>query len=681
MKIIKKNWLIAAAVSASLAGLSGCHDNDNDDHNNGGNNDPAIFNKQAKLLIANDEGDNSGNVSQYQFDSESGLGSAQKVVNAGLAEGIDKDAAGHLYQAGNLASGAGAVRAMCYPASRTSPVAVSADRDRLITSSLSSPKGIAVAQKAGYVIVTESGADTNAVSVFGSSAGNATTPIFTISRAIVGDTGAWDAVYDEANDRLFVALTNGDVAYFASYIARSKADSNIVPTNIFRPNNALATASNMHGIVYDASADRLIVSDVADPTSADDGSIYVFNAATTLSGAVAPDRTIRGANTHLGNPVDLQLQDGDLYVAEKANAGGRIMVFGDIANGASGDIAPDADYAVAKPESIITKPIGQVLGDDPNDISNAAASRLHVTSNAGGAGTEIFAIDADLSGLGNTFMPVQAAQFVESISLDQNGDAIVSFDSALGGGLSFIGRLGTRDSATAYSGQRDRQITGSNVTLSSPKGIEVVGSHGVVLVSDLNAAAPGAIKAYSLCGTGDVAPVFETVLPGTARPWDVDYDPDADRLYVAATNGTILVYDNYMANPGNAPARTIDPDDQSGFTDSNIHGIVYDSATDRLIVSDVGSAAVPTDGRIYVIDNASKADGLTALRLELSGPATNLGNPVDLAFDGTNLYVAEKSNGEVQRIDNIYSLSGALDRAPDETIGFSGPESIAIVTE
>ncbi|RVU86619.1 hypothetical protein EOL70_04005 [Leucothrix sargassi] len=672
MKINKKNWLIAAAVSASVAGLAGCNSSNDIDE---------IFDEQVKLLIADDQGDNMGQISQYQFSHNDGLGDVEKVISAELAEGIAKDGAGNIYQAGNLTDGSGAIYAMCSPMMRTSPVSITDNRDRLVTSAMSSPKGMAIAEEAGYMIVAESGDDTNAVSVFGTSASNATTPIFTIPKAMVNDSTAWDVVYDEDNDRLFVALTNGDIAYFASYIARSKT-ADYSPTTIFRPDNALAT-SNMHGIVYDADADTLIVSDVADAAVADDGSIYVFTDASTLSGDVTPDRTIRGDNSNLGNPVDLQLNEGHLYVAEKANESGRILVFKDIASGASGDIAPDVDYLTSKPESIIVSDVAEMQDADISDLTDADIGSVHVTSNAGGLGTTIVTTDADLSALGDSFTPVLAGQFVESISLDSNGDAIVSFDDALSpttGGLSFIGRLETRDDGTSYSGQRDRQISGTNADLVAPKGVEVVGSYGVTLVADFNAA-EGAIKAYSLCGTGNTAPVFETVMPDGTLPWDLDYDPENDRLYVAVTNGTIQVYDDYMANPAAAPSRTIDPDDQSGFDASNIHGIVHDSATDRLIVSDVGSASVADDGRIYVIDNAASADGLTSLSLELAGNLTALGNPVDIAFDGTNLYVAEKSNNQLQRIDDIYSLSGVLNQAPDIMLPFTAPESVAIIAD
>lgn len=667
----KNSWLLATAISTAALGLTACNSDDDDD-------DP-IFDQQVKLLLADDQGDNVGSISQYQFSSNNGEGTASKIINAELAEGIVTDALGNVYQAGNLSTGEGAIRAMCRPTMRTSPVMVSDNQDRLMTSAMSSPKGIALAQDAGYMMVAQSGDDEDAVTVFGSSAGDATSPVFTIPLAMVNDAGAWDVVYDEATDRLFVALVNGDVAYFSDYIARSKI-GDYAPTAIFSPDNALAV-SNMHGIVYDAEDDTLIVADVADAASGEDGSIYVFKNASTLIGEVTPDRTLRGDETNLGNPVDLQLNEGNLYVAEKANEGGRILVFNDITSGSSGDIAPDADHLIAAPESIVVETVGKMMDADISDLTDADVDALYVTSNAAGTGTTVVMVDDDLTTMGDTFTPVMSGQFVESVSLDQNGDAIISFDDGSTGGLSFIGRLETRDDATAYSGQRDRQISGTNADLVAPKGVETVGSYGVALVADLNAAAPGAIKAYSLCGVGNVEPVFETIMPAGTQPWDLDYDPDADRLYVAATNGTIQVYDDYMADPSEAPERIIDPNDSSGFEASNIHGIVHDSATNRLIVSDVGSATVADDGRIYVIDNADTADGPWDLRLELAGNLTALGNPVDLAFDGENLYVAEKSNNQLQRIDDIYSLSGVLNRAPDSMMTFTAPESIAIAPE
>jgi len=666
----KKKSLLSVMISAAMVTtLSGCF-NDDDDDNNGSNS--SVDNAPVSLFVVSDLGSNNGRISKYLFDEDTGLGTVQQSIDLGIAEGVANDSAGNLYQAGNNTGGDGVIQASCSPHTNAS---------RTITSALSSPKGIAIARDTGHIIATESGAPTDAISVFSSTAADATAPLFSVSRAELGGTGAWDVVYDQDSDKLFTALTNGTVSYHEGFMA-GLALGNTAPTAIFKPDNPLAS-SNMHGIVYVAEDDRLIVSDVADPTSATDGSIYVFEMASTLSGTVTADRTIRGAASNLGNPVDLQLNGNDLFVAEKANEGGRILVYKDIANGASGDIAANSNFLVPGIESIISQSVLQDATSDISDLSDETITQLHATGNAGGAGQQVSIVDLALSSVGRSFTPVVGGQFVESVSLDKNGDAIIGFDEGdtTASGLSFVNRLSSRLDGTAYSAMRDRQITGAQTTLASPKGIEVVSGKGLVLVADLNAAAPGAIKAYSLCGTGNAAPVFTTTLPGTTRPWDVDYDPDGDRLYVAATDGTIQVYDNYIADMPTSPSRTIDPDDQSGFAASNIHGIVHDAATDRLIVSDVGSAAVADDGRIYVIDNASTADGVTALKLELAGANTALGNPVDLAFDGSNLFVAEKSNNQLQRIDNIYSLSGLQNVAPTKSLPFAGAESIALAPD
>ncbi|MDX1497432.1 MAG: hypothetical protein R3352_07745, partial [Salinisphaeraceae bacterium] len=628
-----------------LVSLAACSNNDNDDDTDG-------LSFSQSLFVANDQGSDSGSVERFSANGGSafGIDTPAQSFSVGLSEGIDLDAQGNMFQAG--ISGSGSLRAACSFQNRTNGASFTAGTDREITTSLTGPKGIVHVQDAGVIIVAENGAPTAAVSVFSSTAGAGSAPLFTVSRLSVGDTGAWDIAYDADSDKLFVALINGAVAYIPTFLANSGATA---PT-IFQPDNPLETGTNMHGIAYDASTDTLVVSDVAVPSGGDfdtDGSIYVFNNASSLTGSVTPARTLRGPATRLGNPVDIVLSGNDLIVAEKANNGGQILAFANITTGASGNIAPDlveATVAGQPPEALALAANPIQVDDDLSDLVGGSSQQLFATSNAAGTGTQIFSVESDLSAATDLFTPVLAGQFVESISLDANGDALVSFDDGMdpsAGGLSFINRLGQRTAVTAFDVNRDRQVVGTTgglfptdeTTLVAPKGFDVVSSRGVVMVADLNAAAPGAVKIFSLCADGNIAPLATTTLPANTRPWDVDYDPEADRLFVAATNGTVLVYDDYLVTPGTAtPDRIIDPDDQSGFPDSNLHGIVHDAASDRLILSDVGSAAVADDGRIYVIENASTAEGITALRLEIAGPSTMLGNPVDLAFDGNDLF-------------------------------------------
>lgn len=674
---------------AGCLGLAACSNSDNDDDNLTG----LSFNQA--LFVANDQGSDSGTVERFSASGGSAFGItvAAQSFNAGLAEGIALDNQGNLIQAG--ISGSGSLRAACSIQNRNNNASFTAGTDRTITSGLTGPKGIVNVQSAGLIIVAENNAPTAAVSVFSSTADDGAAPLFSVPRLSLGDTGAWDIVYDETGDQLFIALINGTIARIPNFLGNSAASA----PSIFQPDNPLTTASNMHGIDYDSSADRLVVSDVAaanamqDADFATDGSLYVFNNASSLTGSVTPDRTLRGPATRLGNPVDLLLSGNHVVVAEKANNGGQILAFANIASGPSGDVAPDLVEATTSgqpPEALAFAADPIQVDDDLSDLSGGSNQGLFVTSNANGMGTQIFSLAADLSAANALFTPVLAGQFVESISIDANGDALVSFDDNMSaGGLSFINRLSQRTALSSFDPNRDRQVVGNagvlfptdNTTLIAPKGFDVASSRGVVMVADLNAAAPGAIKVFSLCAGGNVAPLATTTLPAGARPWDLDYDPAADRLYVAATNGSVLVYDNYLSTPGSAtPNRTIDPDDQSGFPDTNLHGIVHDAASDRLILSDVGSAVVANDGRIYVLDNASTANGVTALRLEIAGPSTTLGNPVDLAFDGTNLFVAEKSNNAILRYNNILSLisAGADDRVANASLSFTAPESVVI---
>ncbi|HAW93529.1 TPA: hypothetical protein DCX24_12915, partial [Candidatus Azambacteria bacterium] len=111
---------------------------------------------------------------------------------------------------------------------------------------------------------------------------------------------------------------------------------------------------------------------------------------------------------------------------------------------------------------------------------------------------------------------------------------------------------------------------------------------------------------------------------------------------------------------------------------SNLHGIDYDFASDALIVSDVGSAADATDGKIYVLNNAGLASGLTNVAVNISGDNSALGNPVDIMYSGQHLYVAEKSNNLVLRFDNILNSAGG-NIAADASFAFTAPESVAII--
>ncbi len=130
--------------------------------------------------------------------------------------------------------------------------------------------------------------------------------------------------------------------------------------------------------------------------------------------------------------------------------------------------------------------------------------------------------------------------------------------------------------------------------------------------------------------------------------------------------------------------RVVVPTVERAKASANLHGINYLNDQDALILSDVGAATTAnepgfdTDGKIFVIEDASTAEGDTEVKFELSGLNSLLGNPVGIAFDGDDLYVAEKALDVVLRFYDILSQSGAIDLAPSSAVTVPQPESVVL---
>jgi DNA-binding beta-propeller fold protein YncE len=144
----------------------------------------------------------------------------------------------------------------------------------------------------------------------------------------------------------------------------------------------------------------------------------------------------------------------------------------------------------------------------------------------------------------------------------------------------------------------------------------------------------------------------------------------------------VRVFDDLSGAQGEGgPDRVISPTDGEAAIGVNLHGIVYDAATDNLLVTDVGDAASAEDGQIFVIPAGSSVDGSVEVSVFIGGDGTRLGNPVDIAFDGVDAYVAEKSNSRVLRYDAIFDLSGAQNVAEDASFELENPESVQLQSE
>jgi hypothetical protein len=660
--------LAAAGIALGGCDIFDASEEDDDDDDGGA----SIF-EPLTIYVSNNGTASAGEVDRLDQD----LNTAQ-TFTSGNNEGIELDVSGHLYQAGDATAPPSSIRVINRIRARgAGSFDTQLDREIPAPDSMNF-KGLAIAHEAGLLIVADFTGPS--LEIYGTAAGENATPLASTPLA----SNPWDVAYDEFEDRLFVALTDGTVLVADDFVGGGFL---LTTTRTITPGDGSAV-SNLHGIAYDAAADRLVVSDVGEAGNSGDGKLYVIADASTASGTVTPARTLAGASTLLGDPVDVMLNGSELRVAEKGND--LILAWEDIFSGESGDVAPDLMVAGRSPESLASAPVSPPVFADVSDIDDPDTAILSVAATSN---PDPPTGDADIGRLNTDLNDGQAAFTsgfaLENIAFDQSGDAFVTFDDGDddNGGIHVLNRLAVGRDGDTPATSRDRVIRGDATGLVAPKGIEIVDSRGLALVADSAPAAAG-IRAFSTTTSGDVEPLFETGLD--VPPWDLDYDPGEDRLFVALTDGTVAVFDAYLDDPdGAVPDRVIVPSTFAGLPfppPTNLHGIVHVATSDALIVSDVGSALIDTDGRIHIIANASTATGITPVSASIDDGnallAGNnlLGNPVDLAFDGEDLFVAEKAQGMLLRFDNVLDGTGG-DLTPDAQVNFAAAESVALVPD
>ncbi len=144
------------------------------------------------------------------------------------------------------------------------------------------------------------------------------------------------------NDRLFVVIDQERTEVQLFEGASSLVIGAINPTKKI----TVAGAVRLHGIKYSPGRNTMILTDIGDPLLTGfntDGAVYILQGIdakfTQPGNLVTPDRTIRGLNTGLGNPVDVAWDSREgkdlIYIAEKANRKILVFKFTD-----SGNVAP-----------------------------------------------------------------------------------------------------------------------------------------------------------------------------------------------------------------------------------------------------------------------------------------------------------------------------------------------------
>ena len=212
----------------------------------------------------------------------------------------------------------------------------------------------------------------NSISVFNNASitqGNIA-PDRTISGAATTFNSPYGMWHDSASDRLYVA--NSSANSILVFNNSSTISGNVAPNRTIA--GAATTLNFPESIWYDAASDRLYVAnDVAN-------SILVYDNASTINGNVAPDSTISGAATALNGPAILwyDAASDTLYVT---NYTGSILIFNS-ASTLTGNVAPVRTISGAA--TLLNQPYGTWY-DSTSDslyVADYSANSIFVFSNA-----------------------------------------------------------------------------------------------------------------------------------------------------------------------------------------------------------------------------------------------------------------------------------------------------------
>jgi hypothetical protein len=164
--------------------------------------------------------------------------------------------------------------------------------------------------------------------------------------------------------------------------------------------------------------------------------------------------------------------------------------------------------------------------------------------------------------------------------------------------------------------------------------------------------------------------------------WGIEFVGN-DLYAVVDTTGDLAIFTNFLSNTTDG-----DLDESKRISIEGIvrtHGITYNSTDNVLILTDIGDAGSSTDGGFHIIGGATAkingvADGGTLAvagnQVRIAGPATLLGNPVDVTYDDETdtVFIAEKANGGGRILG--FDADGSGDLTPRVNNLLSGASSV-----
>lgn len=431
-----------------------------------------------------------------------------------------------------------------------------------------------------------------------------------------------------AGDALFAIIDNSSqLAVFDDFLDFS--GSAIEPTRVVEVEGIIRT----HGLKVDIDNNIMILTDVGSGTVDDDGALVVVRDYKNAiqDGVVSADEQVRieGASTLLGNPVDvdLDLSNDMIYVAERANGGGRILGF-DI-NAMGGDLAPSFSRDFAGASAI-----------DFADFADAQAviiDRFYTSSNTVNT-IGVFDVRSDNSITSSNSIR-SVSEDADGIHYDFNADLLYELDR-------------TNNVVNVYNNVEQRIANAQVPTLVNSSTSNFINGREIAVIADRLIVTQDASDA-----NGNINKLIVYRLSGTDITYEKEYETDfnlwgihveEDVLFAVIDNSNrVAVVNNLFAKPAGSISADVEIEIE-GLT--RTHGITYNNDEDLMVLTDIGDAALADDGAIVVVQNFLTAIGDQIVEIgeqvRTEGADTHLGNPVDVAINHENgdIYVAERAN-------------------------------------
>lgn len=274
--------------------------------------------------------------------------------------------------------------------------------------------GREIAVSGNKLVVADDVTDANRFIVY-----DITTSTISLDKILDADINLW-GIHAVGDDLIAVVDNSSDVAIYEDFFLQPAGA--IVPTQVITIENMVRT----HGLDYDLTDDILILTDVGAASSATDGALVVVRNFMQVGadGVVTEAEQVRafGGADFLGNPVDVAYdkQNARIYVAERANGGGRILGF--LLPKASGGIAPFYNRLFAGASAVFI-PEGPCDVVPASTVTFADGSSIQtVTVDDGMADVLSFITDADIVNYSQTYVITDATGMVLGVPGGDNAD-------------------------------------------------------------------------------------------------------------------------------------------------------------------------------------------------------------------------------------------------------------------